>query len=922
MSKKKLVLIDGHALAYRAFHALPSNLATSRGELTNAVYGFTSMLLNVLRDEKPDYIAVAFDVGKSFRHDEYAAYKAQRAKTPDELIGQVDRIKDIVRAFNIPIFEVEGYEADDVLGTLAKQASQKGVETLIVTGDTDAFQLIGPHVKVLTSRRQFSDTVIYDEEGIRQRYGLEPQQLVDFKGLKGDVSDNIPGVPGIGDKTATALLQRFGTVEEAIAHLDEIPNKRARKALEAHKEEALLSKRLATITTDVPLTLDLETCRASDYDRARVMALFRELEFKSLFDRLPRETSISQGLPESRRPSAQLPMFKEEVAVGPRVEAGNYHTIHTDPTLGELAARLAQVPKFALDVETTSQDAMLADLVGIAIAPREGEAYYIPVGHEQGRQLPLHRVLERLSPALQDPSIEKVTHNGKYDLTVLIRHGAQVQGPLFDTMVAAWLLEPSRRGFGLKELAWARLGAEMRPITDLIGKGKQQITMAQVPIASAAQYAGADVDMTYRLAQLLEKELRDKALWDLFEGVEMPLVPILAEMEMSGVALDVGFLQELSRELYQRITALEREIQEMVGYPFNVGSTQQLSDALFIKLGLSAQGIPKTKSGHYSTSAGVLEKLRGQHPVIELILEHRQLSKLKSTYVDALPSLIHPETGRVHTSYNQTGTVTGRLSSSSPNLQNIPIRTEEGRRIRRAFIAQEGWQLLAADYSQVELRILAHISGDEGLLAAFHRGEDIHASTAATILGVPLSEVTPDMRRLAKTINFGLSYGMSGYGLAQRTGLSQEEANRFIGSYFANYPGVKAYMERTKREATQQGYVETLLHRRRYFPELQTRDRAHAALRRAAEREAINMPIQGSSADIIKLAMIRLHRALKEEGLASRMILQVHDELVLEVPEAELEIVAPLVRQAMEGAFQLAIPLKVDLKVGRNWEEM
>jgi len=910
MSKGKLVLIDGHALAYRAFHALPPDLATSKGELTNAVYGFTSMLLNVLRDEKPDYIAVAFDVGKSFRHDEYEPYKAHRVKAPPEMTTQMDRIREIVRAFNIPIFEVEGYEADDVLGTLARQASQKGVETLIVTGDTDAFQLIGPEVKVLISRRRFSDTVIYDEESIRQRYGLEPRQLVDFKGLKGDASDNIPGVPGIGEVTAKALLQQFGTVEEAIAHLDEIPSKRAREALRAHQEEALLSKRLATIITDVPVTLDLEACRVGDYDRARVMALFRELEFKSLFDRLP----------ESRRP-AQLPMFGREAAPGLQIE-GEYRTVNTEAALDQLAARLSEVRRFALDVETTSQDAMLADLVGIAIAPQEGEAYYIPVGHREGRQLPLHRVLDRLSPILQDPSIEKITHNGKYDLTVLARHGAWVNGPLFDTMVAAWLLEPSRRGFGLKELAWARLGAEMRPISDLIGKGKGQITMAQVPIASVAQYAGADVDMTLRLARLLEKELRDKALWDLFEDVEMPLVPILVEMEMAGVALDVGYLQELSRELHRRIMALERETHEMVGYSFNVGSTQQLSDALFIKLGLSAQGVPRTKSGHYSTSASVLERLRGQHPVIELILEHRQLSKLKSTYVDALPSLIHPETGRVHTSYNQTGTVTGRLSSSNPNLQNIPIRTEEGRRIRRAFIAQGGWRLLAADYSQVELRILAHISGDEGLLAAFHRGEDIHASTAATILGVPLSEVTPEMRRLAKTINFGLSYGMSGYGLAQRTGLSQEEANRFIESYFANYPKVKAYMERTKREAAEQGYVETLLHRRRYFPELQSKDRAHAALRRAAEREAINMPIQGTAADIIKMAMIRLHEALKKRGLKSRMILQVHDELVLEVPEAEMEAVIPIAREAMEGAFPLAAPLKVDLKVGRNWEEM
>jgi DNA polymerase-1 len=930
--RKKLVLIDGHALAYRAFHALPPDLATSKGELTNAVYGFTSMLLNVLRDEKPDYIAVAFDVGKSFRHDEYKEYKAHRIKMPDEMRTQMARIQEILHAMSIPIIEMEGYEGDDVLGTLARQASQRGVETLIVTGDTDTFQLIDEHTRVLTSRRPFSDTIVYDQKGIQKRYGVKPHQLVDYKALVGDVSDNIPGVRGVGEKTAAKLLQRYGSVEGIYAHLDEVESSRFRKALEKGRQSAFLSKFLATIVTDAPVELDLEVCRVTEFDRDTVVELFRKLEFRTLLNRLPAEAKPEE---ERQGPPQQFAMFAEVEKVEEKAVPTNYQIVADEGALEDLVTRLSKVPAIALDVETTSQDAMLADLVGIAVALREGEAYYIPVGHQlgarsmmhdartgSGRQLPLEEVLTKLQPVFENPSIEKITHNGKYDLTVLLRHGAQVNGLLFDTMVAAWLLEPSRRGFGLKELAWAKLGVEMQPITDLIGKGKQQITMAQVPIASVAQYAGADVDMTLRLARLLEKELRDKVLWDLFEDVEMPLVPVLVEMEMTGVALDKEYLQELSEELQRRILALEREIQELVGYAFNVGSTQQLSDALFIRLGLSAHGIPKTKSGHYSTAASVLEKLQGQHPVIELVLEHRHLSKLKSTYADALSSLINPQTGRVHTSYNQTGTVTGRLSSSNPNLQNIPIRTEEGRRIRRAFIAQEGWRLLAADYSQVELRIMAHISGDEGLLAAFRRGEDIHASTAATIFEVPLDQVTREMRRVAKMINFGLSYGMSGYGLAQRTGLSQEEADRFIESYFANYPKVKVYMEQTKREASQQGYVETLLHRRRYFPELLSKGKAHASVRRAAEREAINMPIQGTAADIIKLAMIRLHRALKERGLKSRMILQVHDELVLEVPEAEMDDVIPIVREAMEGAFQLAIPLKVDLKVGRNWEEM
>jgi len=492
----------------------------------------------------------------------------------------------------------------------------------------------------------------------------------------------------------------------------------------------------------------------------------------------------------------------------------------------------------------------------------------------------------------------------------------------FDTMIAEWLINPASHNLGLKNLAWARLGVEMKPITDLIGKGKAQITMAGVPIAQATPYACADVDMTYRLVKVLEPELHEKKLWLLFTEVEMPLVPVLSAMEMRGVALDVEFLREMSRQLHERLMALEREIHELVGYPFNIGSTQQLSDALFIKLGLSAQGVPKTKSGHYSTSASVLERLRGQHPVIDLILEHRELAKLKSTYVDALPKLVNKRTGRVHTSFNQTGTVTGRLSSSDPNLQNIPIRTELGRQVRRAFIAAPGHLLLSADYSQVELRILAHISQDEGLLAAFKRGEDIHASTAATVLGVPIEKVTREMRRLAKTINFGITYGMSGYGLAQRTGLSQEEADRFIKNYFAKYPRVKKYVEETKRKAREQGYVETLLGRRRYFPELASDSKAHYSVKAAAERMAINAPIQGSAADIIKIAMINLHRALKERGLASSMTLQVHDELVLEVPEGELEAVKPLVKSTMEGAFELDAPLKVDMKVGRNWLEM
>ncbi|TEU16587.1 MAG: DNA polymerase I [Anaerolineales bacterium] len=928
MANEKLILIDGHALAYRAYHALrPDSFSTRQGELTNAVYGFTSMLLAVLRDEQPDYIAVTFDVGRTFRHEEYPPYKAHREAMPEELATQLQRINEMVKAFNIPIFTAEGYEADDVLGTLARQASQQGVGTLIVTGDTDTFQLIDENTQVLTSRRRYSDTVIYDETGIQERYGLKPRQIIDYKGLVGDSSDNIPGVRGVGKKTATQLLQKYGSIEAIYEHLDEVESPRFRKALEEGQDDAFLSKHLATIVTDVPLELDLEACRVAEYDHDRVTNLFRELEFRSLLKRLPQ--------PRQPEGPQQLALFEEVEAAAPaalsavptvQAVAAGYRTVDSQEALEELVEELARSPAFALDTETTSTDAMAADLVGIAVAltkDGEGQAHYIPVGHAQGAgsQLPLDHVLDELGPVLEDASVAKYAHNAKYDLTVLARHGIDVKGLTFDTMIAEWLIDPASRNLGLKNMAWARLGVEMTPITFLIGKGKNQITMDRVPIEQVTQYAGADVDMTYHLVSLLEPELKEKELWTLFTEVEMPLVPVLVEMEMKGVVLDVPFLQNMSGLLQGRLATLEKEIQDQVGYPFNVNSTQQLSDALFIKLGLPTKGVKKTASGHYSTAAAVLEGLKDQHPVIGLILEQRELAKLKSTYVDALPQLVNPHTGRVHTSYNQTGTVTGRVSSSDPNLQNIPIRTELGRQVRRAFVAGEGSVLLAADYSQVELRIMAHISQDPTLLEAFRRDEDIHTSTAAAILEVPAEAVTPEMRRLAKSVNFGLAYGQGSHGLAQQTGLSHEEADRFIKNYFARYPKVKEYIEHTKSQAKEQGYVETLLGRRRYFPELK-REKVRGHIIAAAHRMAINAPIQGTAADILKIAMLRLHRVLHERNLKSRMILQVHDELVLEVPEDEMDTVAPLVREIMEGAFQLDAPLKVDVKVGNNWLEM
>ena len=911
---KKLVLVDGHALAYRAFFALPvDGFSTSQGELTNAVYGFTMMLLHALQEEKPEYIAVTFDAPTpTFRHEEFEEYKAHRPPMREEMRSQMERIRHVVQALNIPAFEVPGYEADDLIGSLAQQASDQELETIIITGDNDIFQLVTPLVKVVTPgghRQRFSDAKLYDEKGVKEKYGVAPTLLVDYKGLVGDKSDNIPGVAGVGDKTARQLIQRYGTIEEIYEHLDEIESTRARKSLAGQKERALLSKRLSTIVTDVPINLNLEQCRASDYDRDEVIALFRELEFRSLVQRLPAS---------DRRRVRQMTFFAQDP-----LTAGAHTAVTTEEQLNALLSELSRAPRMALDVETTSVDAMRADLVGLSFATKAGRAVYVPVGHllaqDAEGQLPMGLVVERLRPVLEDASVPKAAHNGKYDLAVLARHGIAVRGLDFDTMIAAYLLEPSRRGFGLKDLAWSKLGLEMRPITELIGKGRDQITLAQVSIADTAAYAGADADATLRLMVVLEDELRQREQWDLFRDVEMPLVEVLMEMEMAGVALDTGELMQISASMYQRIVALEKEIHGLAGHPFNINSTQQLAEVLFEELGLPAKA--KTKAG-YSTRASVLEELRDQHAIIDLILEHRQLTKIKSTYVDSLPLLVDRDTGRVHTSYNQTGTVTGRISSSDPNLQNIPVRTELGRHVRCAFVAQEGWVLLAADYSQVELRILAHISQDPDLLAAFDRGEDIHASTASTVFEVPLTAVTPAMRRIAKTINFGIIYGMGEYGLAQRTDLSLEEARKFIAGYFARYEKVKEYLEQTKDEAREQGYVSTLLGRSRYFPELQTTSRAHGGVKRAAEREAINMPIQGSAADILKIAMVRLHRALKEEDLAARMILQVHDELVLEVPQEEMGPVAPLVRSVMENAWALDAALKVDLKVGKNWEQM
>jgi DNA polymerase-1 len=920
--RKTLVLIDGHALAYRVFYALPMESFTTRGgEPTNATYGFARTLLDLITaDNPPTYLAVSFDRGVTFRDQMYPAYKGTRDKMPSELGIQIERIRQLLDAFNTPVLEADGYEADDVLGTVARMAAGQGVETLVVTGDRDLLQLVDQNTRVQLPSRHLGEAQIYDVEAVRAQYGLEPAQIVDLKALTGDKSDNIPGVVGVGEKTATQLLQAYGTVEGVYQHLDEVQSTRFRNALEAGHEDALLSRDLARIVTDVPVEFDLEACRTQDYDREAVADLFRALEFRSLIGRLP-----GGERPSSEESPHQLALFAGEPP--PPVDGSTRTYLVLDQAdLDALVEGLAAASAITFDVETTSTDQMRADLVGIALSVAEGEGYYIPVGHRDlaGRQLPLEAVLERLRPALTDPGIPKYGHNVKYDAVVMARHGLTPTPLAFDTMIAEWLCDPASHNKSLKNLAWVRLNVEMTPIEDLIGKGAKQISMAEVAAEAASRYAAADADMTHRLVAPLHAEMQQKHVWDLFVEIEMPLVPVLAEMEQVGVLIDTDLLKRMSQEMGERLAELEQSICDHAGYRFNVNSTQQLSDALFKVLGLPTEGLPKTDSGHYSTAAGVLETLKGEHEVVRLVLEQRELSKLKSTYLDALPQLVNPQTGRVHTSFNQTGTVTGRISSSDPNLQNIPIRTEQGRRVRDAFIAAPGNMLIGADYSQIELRVLAHISGDPGLLQAFHEGQDIHASTAAIVYGIPIEQVTLEQRNFAKRVNFGLLYGMGAFRLARESDLTLSEAGEFVTAYFERFPRVRGYFEETKRSAAEKGYVETLLKRRRYFSVLQSHDtsRTTQLSRRAAEREAINMPIQGTAADIIKIAMIRLQAALGEHGLRGQMILQVHDELVLEAPKDEAEETARLVSEIMENAYPLDAPLRVDTRIGDNWGEL
>jgi DNA polymerase-1 len=920
--KPLLMLLDGHAMVHRSFHAISVQRhfsVSATGEDTTGVYGFVNVFLRAIQDWTPTHCAIAFDTpAPTFRHQSFEQYKAQRQATPPELRHQFQRVKQLMQAFAVPIFEVDGYEADDLIGTICRQAEALDMDTLILTGDRDTFQLVSPRVRVdLASGIQ--DHRVYNEAELAARYsGLTAAQQPDFKALMGDASDNIPGVPRVGEKRAIGLLTQFRDLEGIYQHLDEVNPPSVRQSLAENRERAFANRVLTTIVRDAPARLDPAAARFGQYDRKAVVDLLTELEFFSVVPRVP---SARNELAATGRPHAPPP---ESPAV-------HYQSVQTEEQLAAMLAALEKAGRFAFDTETTSLDPMRADLVGLSFAVEPGRAWYVPVGHKEGPQLALELVLARVRPLLESPELAKEAHNANFDLMVLAEQGIHCQNVDFDSMIAAHLLG---KALGLKNLALDSLGVEMTPITQLIGTGRKQITFDQVAIADAIPYAAADADMTGRLRPLLATQLASQGLTPLLTDLELPLVPVLVAMQRHGIKLDEGALHEMSRDLNQQLQQVQLTLYNTIEHSVNINSPQQLSDLLFKELGLPRT--KRTKTGYYSTDANSLEFLKvalGDSDVpdpfkgiqvLDQILEYRQISKLKSTYVDALPEMINPRTRRIHTSYNQTGSATGRVSSSDPNLQNIPIRTELGRQVRKAFVAENApdWLLFSADYSQIELRVLAHLSQDPGLLEAFRRGEDIHAATGSLMFEVPINQVTPDMRRVAKVLNFGVIYGLSPHGISQQTGFSREEGVNFIETYFSKYPGIQAYLEQVKAKTRETQYVETLLHRRRHLPEINA---ANFNVRGAAERMAINMPIQGTAADIMKLAMVRVHRRLEQEKLRSKMLLQVHDELVFEVPQEELEALKRVVLDEMPAALEpraLDVTLKVDTKWGPTWGDM
>ena len=919
---EKLFLLDAYALIYRAYYAFIKNpRINSKGFNTSAILGFVNTLEEVLRKENPTHIGIAFDPsGPTFRHEAYEAYKAQREETPEAIRQSVPVIKDIIRAYHIPILEIAGYEADDVIGTLATEAGKRGINTYMMTPDKDYGQLVGEHVFMYRPKYGDKDFEVMGVEEVKAKFDIQsPLQVIDMLGLMGDTADNIPGCPGVGEKTAQKLIAQFGSIENLLAHTDELKGA-IKKKVEENKEQITFSKFLATIKTDVPIALDMEALKREEPDEEELRRLFEMLEFRSLIDRV---IKTEKKAPSS--PAAQPDLFgffAEEDTVDAknsiltRLEdlSYDYQLVDNKEEMAILAEKLLAQNFFSLDTETTGIDPITAELVGMSFSFAENQAFYVPVPANREEALTIVNIFK---PAFENPDSLKIGQNIKYDLIMLANYGVTLKGKMFDTMIAHYVLQPELR-HGMDYLAEIYLKYETIKIEELIGaKGKKQGNMRDLAPEAVYKYACEDADVTLKLKQVLENELETNGVKKLFEEIEMPLVPVLAYMERNGVRIDTDTLKETSRHFTARMNQIEEEVHQLAGMEFNIASPKQVGEVLFDRLKI-VEKAKKTKTGQYVTSEEVLESLRGKHEIVGKILEHRGLKKLLGTYIDALPQLINPATGRIHTSFNQTVTATGRLSSSNPNLQNIPIRNEDGKEIRKAFIPDEGCEFFSADYSQIELRIMAHLSNDPHMIEAFQKDQDIHAATAAKIYKVKLEEVTREQRSKAKTANFGIIYGISVFGLAERLNVDRKEAKALIDGYFENYPNVKAYMDQSIQEAREKGYIETIFKRKRYLPDINSKN---AVVRGYAERNAINAPIQGSAADIIKVAMIRIYQRFQEEGIHSKMILQVHDELNFSVLPEEKEKVQQIVISEMEAAYKMKAPLRADHGWGNNWLE-
>lgn len=920
---EKLFLLDAYALIYRAYYALiKSPRINSKGFNTSAILGFVNTLEDVLKKENPTHIGIAFDpTGPTFRHEAYPEYKAQREETPEVIRLSVPIIKDIIRAYRIPILEVPGYEADDVIGTLATEAGKRGITTYMMTPDKDYGQLVGENVFMYRPRHNDKAFEVMGVEEVKNKYAIQsPLQVIDLLGLMGDASDNIPGCPGVGEKTAQKLIAQFGNIENLLAHTDQLKGA-LRTKVEENRKQIEFSRFLATIKTDVPLPLDMDALKRESPDEEELRKIFQELEFRTLLERIfkekPKETPAAtpgQGdLFGFFTPETTSEPEKTNLATLHTLNC-NYQLVDNEEKLSQLLQNIVTQSILSLDTETTSTDPIRAELVGMSFSYAENQAFYVPVPADRSEA---QKIVDRFRPVFENREIMKVGQNIKYDMLVLANYGVQLQGPLFDTMVAHYVLQPELR-HNMDYLAEIYLNYQTIHIEELIGpKGKNQGNMRDLPPASVYEYACEDADVTLKLKNKLEKELDENNVRKLFEEIEMPLIPVLAYMERNGVRIDTEALKETSRHFTLRMKQIEEEVYQLAGTEFNIASPKQVGEVLFDRLKI-VEKAKKTKTGQYVTSEEVLESLRGKHEVVGKILEHRGLKKLLGTYIDALPQLINPETGRIHTSFNQTVTATGRLSSSNPNLQNIPIRNEDGKEIRKAFIPDDGCIFFSADYSQIELRIMAHLSGDPHMIEAFQKGQDIHAATASKIYKVPLEEVTREQRSKAKTANFGIIYGISVFGLAERLNVDRKEAKELIDGYFENYPHVKEYMDESIRIARERGYIETIFKRKRYLPDINSRN---AVVRGYAERNAINAPIQGSAADIIKVAMVRIYQRFLKERIQSKMILQVHDELNFSVLPEEQEKVQQIVIEEMESAYKMKAPLLADSGWGQNWLE-